>query len=368
MPDLNDDIGERVQALNGNVRNVLVTGGAGFIGSFLVRKLVLLYPELSIVVVDKLDYCSSSKTLADLEGCANFQFIRGDVTSCDFMSYIVRDKHIDTIVHAAAQTHVDNSFDNSFRFTSTNVMGTHVLLEVAKQHNVKRFVHVSTDEVYGQIPADAADATEDTILAPSNPYSATKAAAEALVLAYYYSFGVPVIITRSNNVYGPCQYPEKVIPKFICLLQQGRKCCIHGTGTHTRHYMYVSDVCNALDIVIHHGTVGGIYNIGSDFEISNGDLARFLATRVRPLAVENGAATRDAASESEYAEFVEDRPYNDVRYAINSTRMHNLGWRPRVSFETGIAKTVAWYAKNGKQWWHSTEQALNAHPLSGVPW
>ncbi|CAG8714149.1 15192_t:CDS:2, partial [Dentiscutata heterogama] len=198
-----EDIGTRVEPVNPNIKNIMITGGAGFLGSFLVRKLAVLYPEFNIVVVDKLDYCGSLNNLKIIKGFPGYKFVKGDITSSDFMSFILREKKIDTIIHLAAQTHVDNSFGDSFEFTKNNVMGTHVMLEAAKVHGIKRFIHVSTDEVYGEVAKTSPDCHEESILAPSNPYSATKAAAECLVKAYHKSFGLPIIITRSNNIYGP---------------------------------------------------------------------------------------------------------------------------------------------------------------------
>ncbi|CAG8662981.1 6749_t:CDS:2, partial [Racocetra fulgida] len=229
-----EDIGIRVEPINPNIKNIMITGGA------------------------------------------------------DFMSFILREKKIDTIFHLAAQTHVDNSFGDSFEFTKNNVMGTHVMLEAAKVHGIKRFIHVSTDEVYGEVAK--------TSVAPSNPYSATKAAAECLVQAYHKSFGLPIIITRSNNIYGPYQYPEKICSKFIC------------NGSNSRKYLYAGDVADALDIILHKGQVGEIYNIGSNFEISNLELAR---TLIRKFGYK----------EEEHIEFVQDRAFNDRRYAVDYRKL-----------------------------------------------
>ncbi|KAJ3358654.1 hypothetical protein GGF32_010079 [Allomyces javanicus] len=348
-------LGRRLSDPNPAVRNLLITGGAGFIASFLVRKLVLLYPEWSIFVVDKLDYCASLRAFDDIRHCNNFEFIKGDITSQDFMLFLLKTKNIDTIVHLAAQTHVDNSFGNSLEFTQNNVVGTHVLLEAARVHKLHRFIHISTDEVYGDIPLTSPNANEETILSPNNPYSATKAAAECLVRAYHRSFGIPAIITRSNNVYGPGQYPEKVIPKFILLLLQDRKCPIHGDGSNARRYLYVADVAHALDLIIQRGEIGEIYNIGTDFELSNLALTEHLVGVIRP----------GSKSVHDHIEFVEDRAFNDRRYAIDSTKLRRLGWAPSVQFDEGIQKTIDWYRENGDKWWSHAdiESALRAHPL-----
>ncbi|KAL1925057.1 uncharacterized protein VTP21DRAFT_4711 [Calcarisporiella thermophila] len=355
------DLGSRVEGtpLPG-IRNILVTGGAGFIGSFVVRKLVLLYPEYNVVVVDKLDYCGSLNNLKMLQGFPNFTFIKGDITSSDFMSFILKEKKIDCILHLAAQTHVDNSFGDSFEFTKNNVMGTHVMLEAAKVHRIKRFIHVSTDEVYGEVAKHRPDCVEDTILAPSNPYSATKAAAECLVRAYYKSFKVPIIITRSNNVYGPYQYPEKICSKFICSLIRGGKCHIHGTGANSRKYLYAADVADALDIVLHKGEVGEAYNIGASYEISNLDLARLL---IKKFTYPDGTPY----IEENHLEFVEDRAFNDQRYSVDSSKLEQLGWKARTSFEEGLQRTIAWYRQHCNEWWGDISCALVPHPLKIYP-
>ncbi|KAG9301772.1 hypothetical protein G9A89_003319 [Geosiphon pyriformis] len=349
-----EDMGKRVNPTNPDIKNILVTGGAGFIGSFLVRKLVVLYPEYNVVVVDKLDYCGSLNNLTILKGLRNYTFIKGDITCVDFMYFILREKRIDTICHLAAQTHVDNSFGDSFEFTKNNVMGTHVILEAAKVNGIKRFIHVSTDEVYGEVANTSPDCLEESILAPSNPYSATKAAAECLVKAYQKSFGLPIIVTRSNNIYGPYQYPEKICSKFICSLIRGGKCYIHGDGTNSRKYLYAGDVADALDIIMHLGKIGEIYNIGSNFEISNLELARVLIRQF-------------GCKEEDHIEFVQDRAFNDRRYAVDYRKLRDLGWYPRTVWEAGLKKTITWYQENGNIWWGDISGALVAHPQKALP-
>ncbi|KAJ3336293.1 hypothetical protein HDU93_003126 [Gonapodya sp. JEL0774] len=285
------------------------------LASHVVDRLVRWYPEYNIINFDKLDYCSSLRNLASVEDRVNYQFVKGDITSSDFVTYLFGEKKIDTILHFAAQTHVDNSFGDSLGFTQNNVMGTHVLLEAARTHGVRRFVHVSTDEVYGEVEGD--EVTEDTLLAPSNPYSATKAAAEMLVRAYSKSFGIPTVITRCNNVFGPHQYPEKVIPKFICLLVRGRNLTIHGNGQNRRRYIYATDVADAMITILHKGEIGEIYNIGPGQELSNLELARSL---LQEFNLDPSDPTR--------LEFVEDRAFNDSRYAIDAGKLRTLGWKP----------------------------------------
>ncbi|KAL7746985.1 hypothetical protein RI367_007299 [Sorochytrium milnesiophthora] len=342
-----------------DIKNVLITGGAGFIASFIVRKFVRQYPEYNIYNLDKLDYCSSLNNQRALESYPNYHFIKartpfhdGDITVLDLVSFVLHEKKIDTILHFAAQTHVDNSFGNSFDFTHNNVMGTHVLLEAAKLHHIKRFVHVSTDEVYGEVDMHSADLLEQSILAPTNPYSATKAAAEMLVEAYHKSFNLPAIITRSNNVYGPCQYPEKVIPKFILLLERGQQCFIHGSGSNTRRYIYATDVADAIDTIVHKGNTGEIYNIGSQHEISNLELAH---TIVKAMDLPGDV--------SEHVVHVDDRAFNDRRYAVDCSKVEALGWKPRVTFEDGLKKTIEWYSEYGATWWGNIDHILVAHPL-----
>ncbi|KAI8341525.1 putative DTDP-glucose 4,6-dehydratase [Chlamydoabsidia padenii] len=353
------DIGHRLDILPSDlkdIKSILVTGGAGFIGSFLVRKLVVLYPEYHIYVVDKLDYCGSLHNLKAIKEFPNYTFIKGDITSSDFMSFILKEKKIDVIFHLAAQTHVDNSFGDSFEFTRNNVMGTHVMLQAAKAHKVRRFIHVSTDEVYGEV-VSRPDCAEDTMLAPSNPYSATKAAAECLVKAYYMSFGLPIMITRSNNVYGPYQYPEKITSKFVCSLLRGGKCYIHGDGKNSRKYLYAGDVADALDVIFHKGTVGETYNIGSAFEISNLEFAKRL---IRLFGHQEHEIPR-------YLEFVHDRAFNDQRYAVDYSKLEKLGWQPRMAFETGLLKTIEWYRNRTDEWWGDISTALVPHPLKSFP-
>ena len=263
-------------------KNVMVTGAAGFIASHIVIQLVKKYPEYKIIGFDKIDYCSSLRNLNEVSSAANFKFIKGNLLSADLIKYVLETEEIDTIIHAAAQTHVDNSFGNSFAFTENNVMGSHVIVEAAKCHGIKRFIHVSTDEVYGSSYEEDPRRVETDVLEPTNPYAATKAAAENIVKSYYRSFKLPVIITRGNNVYGPHQYPEKVIPKFVRRLLNGLPCCIHGDGSNSRHFIFVEDVANAFITVMHHGGVGETYNIGCETEYTNLEVAERLVKALKP--------------------------------------------------------------------------------------
>lgn len=339
-------------------RNILVTGAAGFIASHVCIELVNNHPEYSVIGFDKVDYCSSVHNLDAIRNKANFEFVRGDIRSADLIGFLFKSRNIDTVLHLAAQTHVDNSFGNSLQFTENNILGTHVLLECAKVHGIRRFVHISTDEVYGEVGPNETHATEsERLLAPTNPYAATKAAAEYLVLAYSKSFGLPVIVTRGNNVYGPHQFPEKLIPKFSILLSRNQRLPLHGDGSNLRNFVYVSDVARALMGVMHRGVTGEIYNIGTDFELTNRQVAEELCRHFE-------------LDPSKYIQKVEDRPFNDRRYAIDSSKIHLLGWQPLVSWKAGLARTILWYVREqaeSKHWQRSViDQVLVPHPRMGL--
>jgi dTDP-glucose 4,6-dehydratase len=270
------------------------------------------------------------------------------------VNFVLETEKIDTVMHFAAQTHVDNSFGNSFQFTQNNIMGTHVLLESAKSAGIKRFIHVSTDEVYGEQHRDQEAMDEEQVLEPTNPYAATKAGAEFLAKSYHRSFGMPIIITRGNNVYGPHQYPEKLIPKFINQLLRGRAVTLHGTGENTRNFLFVEDVARAFEIILFRGRVGLIYNIGGTNEKANIEVARAL---IKLAGLED--------REDQMMTFVEDRVFNDLRYHINSTRLHELGWQELVSWEEGLRMTFNWYSKFSGRF-GNIENALVAHPRAGI--
>lgn len=310
------------------------------------------YPEYNIVVYDKLDYCSCLANLDELKDLPNFKFVKGDICSPDLVSYVMKEEKIDTVMHFAAQTHVDNSFGNSFTFTHSNIYGTHVLLESAKCcPTLKRFIHVSTDEVYGEGEHfETEPMMEDHVLEPTNPYAATKAGAEFLVKSYYRSFQLPVLITRGNNVYGPHQFPEKLIPKFTNQLMKDMPLTIHGDGSNTRNFLYVTDVASAFDVILHKGTVGSIYNIGGKNEIPNIDVAK---TLLKLFGRED--------EQDKWITLVPDRKFNDLRYTINSTKLHDLGWKEEMSWEEGLTTTVEWYKKYTSRY-GNIDNALVAHP------
>jgi UDP-glucose 4,6-dehydratase len=336
-----------------NKKNVLVTGGAGFIASHFIIHLVKKYPNYTVINLDKLGYSSSTKLTKEIEHYKNYTFIKGNILNHDLLTLVLENFAIDHVVHFASETHVDNSFEQSIAFTKNNVLGTHVLIEACRNYGkLKKFVHISTDEVYGESAYGDIGAIEAiSILQPTNPYSASKAAAEQLISGYIKSFQFPALITRSNNIFGPHQFPEKVIPKWICLLEHNKTIPVHGDGSNIRAFLYVSDVVNAYDIVLEKGLIGNIYNISSDIEMSNLDLAK---TLVRVWKKD----------EKDTIVYVRDRNINDKRYHVNDDKIRNLGWTPQISFMDGLKETIAWYKTNDPKdiWEHYNEKFLDAHP------
>lgn len=332
---------------------VLVTGGAGFIASHVANNLVQKYPDVRVVVIDKLSYCSSLQNLANVLDKPNFKFVSGNILSLDLLKYVVETERIDTILHFAAQTHVDVSFGDSIRVAEDNINGTHALLEVSKATKIRRFIFVSTDEVYGDISHFTGRANEEdgALLSPTNPYAASKAAAEMLVVAYGRSFGLKYIITRGNNVYGPHQYPEKLVPKFYSLAQLHRNLPVHGDGEVTRSYLHVSDVVRAFDIILHFGKDGEVYNIATDDERS-------------VLSVAHDICAHTGQSSEDLIEHVADRAYNDRRYFIDHAKLKALGWKQEVSWPVGLKETLDWYASiDMTKYWGDVTSALAAHPI-----
>ncbi|OAY65875.1 Trifunctional UDP-glucose 4,6-dehydratase/UDP-4-keto-6-deoxy-D-glucose 3,5-epimerase/UDP-4-keto-L-rhamnose-reductase RHM1 [Ananas comosus] len=331
-------------------KNILITGAAGFIASHVANRLLRNYPDYKIVVLDKLDYCSNLKNLLPSRSSPNFKFVKGDIASADLVNFLLITESIDTIMHFAAQTHVDNSFGNSFEFTKNNIYGTHVLLEACKvTGQIRRFIHVSTDEVYGETDEDAVVGNhEASQLLPTNPYSATKAGAEMLVMAYGRSYDLPVITTRGNNVYGPNQFPEKLIPKFILLAMKGLPLPIHGDGSNVRSYLYCEDVAEAFEVVLHRGEVGHVYNIGTKKERRVIDVAKDIC-KLFSLDPDN------------VIKFVDNRPFNDQRYFLDDQKLKNIGWSERTTWEEGLRKTKEWYTSN-PNWWGDVSGALLPHP------
>lgn len=336
-------------------RNVLVTGGAGFIASHMVLRLLRRHPEYRVVVYDKMEYCSSLRNLRAVEAHPNFRLVEGDIRDSGVLRQVLAAEAIDTVLHFAAETHVDNSFGNSLAFTLNNVYGTHVLLEACRcAGTVRRFLNVSTDEVYGEqsFGREKGDC-ELSKLEPTNPYSAAKAGAEMMVKAYVKSYGLPCITTRSNNVYGPHQFPEKVVPKFVMLASGGHKLPVHGTGLVTRSYLYVEDVAEAFDIILHRGVTGETYNVGSERERSVLDVARDICNCL--------GKDFDAL-----VEHVDDRRFNDRRYHIDDAKLRALGWEESTPWRDGLAKTIQWYLEHGHAG-HWDEEDVRAamlpHPI-----
>jgi UDP-glucose 4,6-dehydratase len=314
-------------------KSVLVTGGCGFIASNFLMYMVPKHPEIHFINVDKVEYCSTLKGVKHLENYRNYSFYPTNIANTSFIQYILETHAVDTIIHFAAQSHVDNSFGNSISFTVDNVLGTHHLLETVRKYgNVKRFIHVSTDEVYGEVSIDETS-SEKSVLNPTNPYAASKAAAEFIVKSYNKSYGIPIIITRGNNVYGKGQYPEKLIPKFIQQLMRGEKMTIHGKGETIRNFVHVEDVAKAFETILFYGKDSEIYNIGTENEHSVMQIAKQLFSIMGQTTFEN------------CIEFVEDRPFNDFRYSIHTEKLNDLGWKPMIDFEEGLKQTVDWYAK-----------------------
>ena len=318
-----------------NYSTVLVTGGCGFIGSNFVNDMVQKYPHTKFINIDCMNYCASLDNITVAE-YSNYKFIKGNILDQHLISFLLEEYKVDTIIHFAAQSHVDGSFENSLKYTNDNVMGTHILLEASRLYGkLKLFLHFSTDEVYGEssLHENEIAKTEQSVLCPTNPYAATKAAAEMIAQSYYQSFCLPLIITRCNNVYGPRQYIEKVIPRFIHLLQNNQKCTIHGTGDNVRSFIHVDDVVHAVDSIMKNGVKGEIYNIGSPIEVSVKEVARTIIHNIKGTDV----------AIDDWIVWVEDRKFNDKRYYINDSKLQQLGWKPTISFMEGITKTIEWY-------------------------
>lgn len=335
-----------------NPSSILLTGGAGFIGSHVVELLVKRYPKCKVVVIDKLDYCASVDNITPLFVHPNLRWCRGDIRSKCLVDYLLRSENVDTVMNFAASTHVDNSFQSSISFTSNNVVGTNVLLEASREYGkVKRFIHVSTDEVYG---GETDFEKEDSMLSPTNPYACSKAAAEMICRGYAKSFAMPVIVTRGNNVYGPRQYPDKLIAKTCCLLARKSPAFIHGSGEHSRNYVYVTDMAEAFLVILKKGKLGSVYNVGSDDEKSNLEVVRDCV---------KSFGMNDPQNPDAWIEFVKDREVNDKHYRIDSSKLLNLGWRINVSWEDGISRTARWYANpENLQRWPDFQRGLVAHP------
>ena len=318
---------------------LLVTGGLGFIGSNFIRQMLEEHPEDSIVNLDKVTYAGNPENLKDIAGDPRYTFIRGDICDQDLVGSVFREHQIDAVVHFAAESHVDRSIQDASVFVRTNVLGTHVLLEEALGCGVERFVHVSTDEVYGSIRSGSFREIDN--LNPSSPYSASKAASDLLARSYYITHDLPVIVTRCTNNFGPYQYPEKLIPLFVTNLLDGKKVPVYGTGKNVRDWIYVLDHNRAIDFVLRHGEPGEIYNIGGDNEKSN-------------LEITEGIL-RVLGKDGSMIEYVRDRPGHDWRYSLDSSKLRSMGWKPEFDFEAALQATVEWYVENA-WWWRPLKQ------------
>ena len=330
-------------------RNILITGGAGFIGSHVVRLFVTKYPEYHIINLDKLTYAGNLANLADIEQQPNYTFVKADICDFEKILELFRQHSIDGVIHLAAESHVDRSIKDPFTFAQTNVMGTLSLLQAAKvswdgQYDGKRFYHISTDEVYGALKFDGTFFTETTKYDPHSPYSASKASSDHFVRAFHDTFGMPTLVTNCSNNYGPYQFPEKLIPLFINNIRHNKPLPVYGKGENVRDWLYVVDHARAIDLIFHNGKVAETYNIGGFNEWKNIDLIRVLIKTVdRLLGRPEGASEK-------LITYVTDRAGHDLRYAIDSTKLKNeLGWEPSLHFEEGIEKTVKWYLDN-QEW------------------
>lgn len=312
---------------------ILVTGGLGFIGSNFIRQILEEHPEDSIVNLDKVTYAGNPENLKDIAGDPRYAFVRGDICDPEVVDAIFREHPIDVVVHFAAESHVDRSIEDASVFVRTNVLGTHVLLEAALSRGVKRFIHVSTDEVYGSIRSGSFRETDN--LNPSSPYSASKAASDLLARSYFITHNLPVIVTRCTNNFGPYQYPEKLIPLFATNLLDGKKVPVYGTGKNVRDWIHVADHCRAVDFVLRHGEPGEVYNIGGGNEKSN-------------LEITEGIL-KTLGKDGSMIEYVPDRPGHDWRYSLDSSKLRAMGWKPEFDFETALRATVQWYT--GNEWW-----------------
>ena len=320
------------------MKNILVTGGAGFIGSNFVRYMLQNF-DYRIFNFDKLTYAGNLENLTDIENHSNYKFIKGDICDKEFVESTIKENKIDTIVNFAAESHVDRSILGSREFVVTNVLGTQVLLDAAKNLGLEKYLQVSTDEVYGSLPEDKKEIkfTELTPLTTNSPYSASKASADLLCNAYHHTHRLPVLITRCSNNYGPYQFPEKLIPLMIAKATDGEKLPVYGDGRNVRDWLYVEDHCSGIAAVLEKGKIGEVYNIGGNNEWYNIDIVKLILEKL---------------GKDEYPiQFVTDRPGHDRRYAIDSSKiMRELGWAPKYQFPEGIDMTIKWYMENEK-WW-----------------
>ena len=320
---------------------IIVTGGAGFIGGNFIHHMVNKYPEYQIVNLDLLTYAGNLETLKPVENKPNYKFVKGDIADRKFVFDLFEKEKPDIVVNFAAESHVDRSVVDPESFVRTNVMGTTTLLDACRTYGIKRYHQVSTDEVYGDLPLDRPDRffTEETPLHTSSPYSSSKASADLFVLAYHRTYGLPVSITRCSNNYGPYHFPEKLIPLMIANALNDKPLPVYGKGENVRDWLYVEDHCKAIDLVIHKGRVGEVYNVGGHNEMKNIDIVKLIC--------------KELDKPESLITYVADRKGHDMRYAIDPTKIHDeLGWLPETKFADGIKKTIQWYLDN-KKWWET---------------
>lgn len=338
---------------------ILITGGAGFIGSHLVRLMVSKYPDYHIVNLDALTYAGNLENLKDIENAANYTFVKADITDAAAMQELFAAHDFDGVIHLAAESHVDRSIANPMSFIETNIVGTVVLLNAAKQHwgdfSGKRFYHVSTDEVYGTL-GETGFFTEETAYDPRSPYSASKASSDHLVRAYYHTYGLPIVISNCSNNYGPYQFPEKLLPLMINNIRHNKPLPVYGDGQYTRDWLWVEDHAAAIDLIYHEGKNGETYNIGGNNEWKNIDLVHQLCDVMDDLL------GRDQGTSRALITFVKDRPGHDRRYAIDATKLMNeLNWAPSIQTEEGLRKTAEWYLGNTEWLERVTSGAYQAY-------
>lgn len=316
------------------MKKVLITGGAGFIGSNFIHYILSKYNDYQVINLDKLTYAANLENLKDIEDNKNYRFIHGDIADQEFIFKLFENEKFDIVINFAAESHVDNSILNPQIFTITNILGTQVLLDACRKYNIKRFHQISTDEVYGELPLDDKNIlfTEKTPLSPSSPYSASKASADMLVKSYYRTYSLPITISRCSNNYGPYQHLEKLIPLMISKAINNDNLPVYGNGLNVRDWLHVYDHCTAIDLIIHEGKIGEIYNIGGNNEKSNIDVVKIIL--------------KELGKSEKLIKYVNDRPGHDLRYAIDSTKIKTtLNWKPVYSFEKGILDTIKWYTK-----------------------
>ncbi len=321
------------------MKKIIVTGGAGFIGGNFVHYMMKKYPDYKIICLDCLTYAGNLETLESVADNSNFRFVKADITDREAVFNLFEEEHPDIVVNFATESHVDRSIENPGIFLNTNILGTQTLMDACRKYGIERYHQVSTDEVYGDLPLDRPDLffTEETPIHTSSPYSASKASADLLVGAYYRTYGLPVTISRCSNNYGPYHFPEKLIPLMIINTLHDKPLPVYGKGENVRDWLYVEDHCKAIDLIIHKGTVGEVYNIGGHNEKTNIEIVKIIL--------------KELGKSEELITYVADRKGHDLRYAIDPTKIHNeLGWLPETRFEDGIKKTIQWYLDN-KDWW-----------------